>query len=70
MITRHSIADDVASTAHLLMGETDEQIPIVLIRGAPVTLTESVNEDELKISAEECVYMNAFLPSNQLRYPL
>lgn len=69
-ITRHSIADDLASTAHLLMGETDERIPIVLIRGAPVTLAESVDEDELKISAEECVYMNAFLPSNQLRYPL
>ena len=58
VITRHSIADDLASTAHLLMGETAEQTPVVLIRNAPVTFTEVVNEEEAKISPEECVYMS------------
>lgn len=61
-ITRHSIADDLASAAHLLMGETDEQTPIILIRDAPVTFTEVANEEEMKISPEECVYINSFFP--------
>ena len=60
VITRHSIADDLASTAHLLMGETNEQTPVVLIRDAPVTFSETVNEEEMKISPEECVYMKSF----------
>lgn len=62
VITRHSIADDLASAAHLLMGETDERTPVVLIRGAPVTFTEVVDEEEMKISPEECVYMRSFYP--------
>jgi len=61
-ITRHSIADDLASAAHLLMGETDEQTSVVLIRDAPVTLTEVTDEEEMKISPEECVYMKSFHP--------
>ncbi len=61
-ITRHSIADDLASAAHLLMGETDEQTPIVLIRDASVTFTEVDNEEETKIPPEECVYMKSLYP--------
>lgn len=62
VITRHSIADDLASAAHLLMGETAEQTPVVLIRGAPITFTEVVDEEEMKISPEKCVYMRSFYP--------
>jgi len=62
MITRHSIGDDLASAAHLLMGETDEQTPVVLIRDAPVTFAEFVDEKEMRISPEECVYMKSFRP--------
>jgi len=61
-ITRHSIADDLASAAHLLMGETNEQTPVVLIRDAPVTFTEVADEEEMKISPEDCVYMKSFYP--------
>lgn len=61
-ITRHSIADDLASAAHLLMGETNEQTPVVLIRDAPVAFTEVADEEEMKISPEECVYMKSFYP--------
>ncbi len=42
LITRHSIGDDLASTAHLLMGETNGQTPVVLIRDAPVTLSTAL----------------------------
>jgi len=63
-ITRHSIADDLASAAHLLMGETNEQTPVVLIRGAPVTFMEVADEEEMKITPEECVYMKSFYPAS------
>ncbi len=56
-ITRHSIADDLASTAHLVMGEADEGTPAALIRGAPITLTEDVNPSETLISCDECIYV-------------
>lgn len=69
VITRHSIADDLASTAHLLMGEIAEQTPVVLIRDALVTFVEVVNEEEMKISSEECVYMRSFYPQQDTAQP-
>ncbi len=59
-ITRHSVGDDLASTAHLLMGETNQQTPVVLIRDAPVTFVDRVDAEEMKIPERECVYMHAF----------
>jgi len=61
LITRHAIADDLASLAHLLMGETSEKTPFVLIRDAPVTFTdERVSSEEMGISSDKCVYASAF----------
>lgn len=66
LITRHSMGDDLASTAHLLMGETDGQTPVVLIRDAPVTFVDGVDVEEMEISQRECVYMNAFQSGEQI----
>ncbi len=60
LITRHAVADDLASTAHLVIGQAGESTPAVLIRGAPVTFVGSTSIDEMKISPDECVYMKAF----------
>jgi len=60
LITRHAVADDLASAAHLVMGEADEATPVALIRGAPVTFVESVCSEEMKIDPEGCVYMKPF----------
>ena len=60
LITRHAVADDLASAAHLLMGETNERTPATLIKGAPVNFVEKVCSDEMKIPPEDCVYMNSF----------
>lgn len=38
-ITFHNIADEIASTAGLIMGERNQQIPAVIIRGLPVKFT-------------------------------
>ncbi len=64
-ITRHALADDLASAAHLIMGETTAQIPAVLIRGAPVTLGEEFDLDSMAIPAEQCLFMQSFLWEKQ-----
>ena len=58
MVTRWNIADNLASSANLVMGETSEQVPIVLIKDAPVHLidkdpTELTNE--LSMDPDECL---------------
>ena len=65
LITRHAVADDLASAAHLVIGQASERTPAVLIRGAPVTFVESANIDEMKISPDKCVYMKAFRVSTK-----
>jgi coenzyme F420-0:L-glutamate ligase len=60
-ITRHAVADDLASIAHLMMGESDENIPAVVIRNAPAVFTkENINVDDMRTSSEECVFMSGF----------
>jgi coenzyme F420-0:L-glutamate ligase len=61
MITRHAVADDLASAAHLLMGEAAEKTPIVLIKDAPVDLDDKVHGSaEMMMPFKECIFMNAF----------
>jgi len=58
LITRHAIADDLASAAHLLMGEAAQKTPVVLIKDAPVELDEGVyGSEDMKISLSECIFM-------------
>ena len=65
LITRHAVADDLASAAHLVMGQAGERTPAALIRGAPVTFVGSASIDEMKISPDKCVYMKAFRVSTK-----
>ncbi len=56
LITFRALADGIAGAAHLLMGETRETTPFVLVRGAPIALTN----DRLRpmtIPIEDCLYM-------------
>ena len=65
-ITTRDVADDLASTAHLLMGECDEQTPLVLIKNAPIILNdEHYNLDQtLYMPMDMCLYMNNLTPKN------
>ncbi|MDP6627294.1 MAG: coenzyme F420-0:L-glutamate ligase [Methanopyri archaeon] len=54
-MTRVALADNIASAAELLMGETDRQVPAVLVRGAPISLSE--REGVPLVREDECVYM-------------
>lgn len=59
--TQIAIADDLASTANVLMGETDASVPFVIIRDVPVEFTEKrFSEEDYFISPEECIYKGLY----------
>jgi coenzyme F420-0:L-glutamate ligase/coenzyme F420-1:gamma-L-glutamate ligase len=61
IITRHAVADDLASAAHLLMGEAAEKTPIVLIKDAPVDFDNGAYDSEdMAMPFEECIFMGTF----------
>jgi len=57
-ITRKAVADNLVSAAQIIMGEGDEGIPAVIIRGAPVTMSESTDPIP-SIPLDECMYIGA-----------
>lgn len=56
-VTRQNLADDLASAAHLVMGEAKERIPFALIRDHGVLLIDSHQKDRMKIPGRQCLYM-------------
>ncbi len=54
-VTRRAIGDDLASTAELLMGESSERVPAVLIRGYPYQKIES--DEIMSIVPEEDLFL-------------
>lgn len=67
VVTRQAVADDLASAAHLLMGETTKQVPIVLIKDAPIDFDEGIyGGSDTMMPADECLYMSVFQRSNDL----
>ena len=61
VITRHAIADDLASAAHLLISEAAEKTPIVLIRDAPVDFDDGVyGSAHMMMPFKECIFMGTF----------
>ncbi|ABR55798.1 coenzyme F420-0:L-glutamate ligase [Methanococcus aeolicus] len=51
--TEVGIADELASTASVVMGQSNEGIPLVIIRGAPVPFTEGVGSDLVREKEED-----------------
>jgi coenzyme F420-0:L-glutamate ligase len=62
MITTHSVADDLASAAHLMMGESSEQTAAVLIKNAPVKITKEIDISALIIPREQCLFASHIKP--------
>ncbi len=56
-VTRRAIGDCIASAAELLMGEADEGIPVVIVRGLTVLIGEG--EGIESIAPDECLFMGA-----------
>ncbi len=59
-MTRTNLADGLAATAGILMGEGNERQPLVLITGAPVTFTSRHPNRELIMPAKEDMYYPLF----------
>jgi coenzyme F420-0:L-glutamate ligase len=57
-IKRAAIADELASAANLIMGETSESVPIAIIRDAPVKFEEGHTIEEAFIPMDQCLVMH------------
>jgi coenzyme F420-0:L-glutamate ligase/homotetrameric cytidine deaminase len=57
-ITRKAVADNLVSAAQIVMGEGDEGIPAVIIKGAPVSISEADCAIPT-IAPQECMYIGA-----------
>ncbi len=60
-VTSQAIADDLCSAAQLLMGESDEAVPVVLVRGLDGELFngDSFDSASFSIPADACVYLRS-----------
>ncbi|MEM3703498.1 MAG: coenzyme F420-0:L-glutamate ligase [Candidatus Bathyarchaeia archaeon] len=68
-ITLHMVADDLASAAHFLMGETSEKTPAVLIREAAVNFgDEAYGPHDMALSPKQCIFMNALKPKRKWKF--
>ena len=55
--TKIAVADDLTCAANVLMGETDERIPLVLIRGFEANFTEEVfSAEDYFMPPKDCLY--------------
>lgn len=60
--TQLNLADDLASAAHLVMGERDEQNGLVVIRNAPVTITNKA-PGKLVLDPRKCLIGSSLFSS-------
>jgi coenzyme F420-0:L-glutamate ligase len=60
-VTSQAIADDISSSAQLLMGESNDGVPIVMVRGLNENLFKNRTYAPLRFSIpmDECVYMRS-----------
>jgi len=58
--TRANIADDIASASHLVMGERNERVGLVLIRGARIRLGQ-FSSKLVRLTKQQCL-ISASLP--------
>lgn len=58
--TYMNIADELASAAHLAMGEGDERVPAALIRGVEVNLVDRDTTYMTKIDPDMCVFKKLY----------
>ena len=57
-ITFRAIADGIAASAQLVMGEASDQIPFAVIRDAPFTLSNRHGIRPAKLAWNRCLYMS------------
>ena len=60
-VTAQGVADDLSSAAEILMGESDESTPVVLVRGLARELLKDAEYGgrRFAIAVDDCVYMRS-----------
>lgn len=58
-VTSQAIADDLCSGAQVVMGEANESVPIVLVRGLAANAGKSYKMSSFAVDPEQCVYMRS-----------
>lgn len=66
-MSQANIADSLATSAVLCMGEGREQQPLALINGAPVDFAEKINRKELIIDLKKDIYAPLFTQSKKIK---
>ena len=66
-MSRTDIADSLATSAVLCMGEGSEQQPLALITNAPVEFIEKINKKELLIEPKDDLYLPLFHKIKSIR---
>jgi coenzyme F420-0:L-glutamate ligase len=57
-VTKRAVADNIASAAELLMGEADEGVPLVIVRGTKGTAPPITDDYGIEmISPDKCLFM-------------
>jgi F420-0:gamma-glutamyl ligase len=64
-VTKRAIADNLASVAQLLMGESSESTPYVLIRGLDEFVERKNVGYDVGVKRDECLYIRAFSKGNK-----
>lgn len=63
--TQIAVADNLASAANLLMGETDASVPFVIVRGFKAKWTaKKASEKDYFIEPKDCIYRGLYRLSN------
>ncbi len=60
-VSAQAVADNLATAAHLIMGEAAESTPLALIRNAPVRFTSrEIDPKSLTIDPENCLFAGLY----------
>ncbi len=58
-VTSQAVADDLCSGAQIVMGEANESVPIVLVRGLTTSAGRRYSMSSFAVDPEQCVYMRS-----------
>jgi coenzyme F420-0:L-glutamate ligase/coenzyme F420-1:gamma-L-glutamate ligase len=58
-VTSQAVADDLCSGAQIVMGEANESVPIVMVRGLATSASRSYRMSSFAVDPEQCVYMRS-----------
>ena len=57
-ITVRAIADGIAASAQLVMGEASDRIPFAIIRDAPISFNDEQGIGHARLDRNQCLYMS------------